>query len=167
LLLPSLAPIRVIVGRWRMVQQKERFPALDDGLRGLAIIGVLFNHLGPLSIPDGSPWLTPLVWSSKFGWTGVDLFFVLSGFLITGILFRHRKASNYFAAFYTHRALRIFLLYFLLLLIFTVIVPSAPAAIAAKGPVSGDGTLWPSGSVRRTSGQCGAYERLHRGVGIA
>jgi peptidoglycan/LPS O-acetylase OafA/YrhL len=119
---------------------KDRFPALD-GLRGIAIVGVLFGHLAPHSTPEGSPWLAPLVWVSLFGWTGVDLFFVLSGFLITGILFRNRYASNYFSAFYTHRSLRIFPLYYLLLIIFTF-VPLV-YGVATKTNLSGEGTVWP------------------------
>jgi peptidoglycan/LPS O-acetylase OafA/YrhL len=117
---------------------RDRLPALD-GLRGLAALGVIFNHLGPLD--TGSPWLAPLVWISLFGWTGVDLFFVLSGFLITGILVSHRRAANYFSAFYTHRALRIFPLYFVLLLVFTVIVPAAfPAQVQT---MMTPGHVWP------------------------
>jgi peptidoglycan/LPS O-acetylase OafA/YrhL len=98
---------------------EDRFHALD-GLRGLAAIGVLFNHLGPTT---GDWWLVPVVWFGAVGWVGVDLFFVLSGFLITGILIDNKSATNYFRAFYTHRALRILPVYVLLLLIWTIIIP--------------------------------------------
>jgi hypothetical protein len=70
-----------------------------DGLRGLAIAGVLAVHAG---VPFFAA-----------GWLGVDLFFVLSGFLITGILLREKGSPTYFKAFYARRVLRIFPLYYL------------------------------------------------------
>src|SRR5262249_25738791 len=57
----------------------ERIPALD-GVRGLAILLVMLHHFLP---ERGAGVLSML----RLGWVGVDLFFVLSGFLITGILF--------------------------------------------------------------------------------
>ena len=99
----------------------NRFPALD-GFRGLAILAVLANHLGLYRAPDAW-WLYPLHWFSKIGWTGVDLFFVLSGFLITGILLKTKTSPSYFKDFYLRRVLRIFPLFYLLLVITMVVVP--------------------------------------------
>lgn len=88
-----------------------RIPALD-GVRGLAILMVLTSHF---SFGDvyGSRWWWPL---QEAGWTGVDLFFVLSGFLITSILLKTRTKANYFREFYRRRALRILPLYYFVLL---------------------------------------------------
>jgi peptidoglycan/LPS O-acetylase OafA/YrhL len=77
-----------------------------DGLRGIAILLVFFFHY----LPRNSH--SPLSWLASVGWSGVDLFFVLSGFLITGILYDTRRSSNFFKVFYVRRALRLFPLYF-------------------------------------------------------
>ena len=84
-----------------------------DGLRGLAVILVLVHNLR-------SPWTRqlqelPLHVLGFVGWIGVDLFFVLSGLLITSILLRTKGADGYFSTFYARRALRIFPLYYLAL----------------------------------------------------
>jgi len=86
-----------------------------DGVRGLAALLVLYAHLFLMWIPAGPKlvfWARTL---SGQAWTGVYLFFLLSGFLIGGILLRNRAAENYYSVFYTRRAFRIFPLYFLLL----------------------------------------------------
>lgn len=72
-----------------------------DGLRGIAILLVFLYHDLPRNVHS------PLSWLASVGWTGVDLFFVLSGFLITGILYDTRRSTNFFKAFYARRALRI------------------------------------------------------------
>ncbi|MBV8847865.1 MAG: acyltransferase [Bryobacterales bacterium] len=104
------------------VSQENRLAPLD-GLRGLAIVMVLLTHYGTM-LDRTSP-LQHIVRSLfDFGWTGVDCFFVLSGFLITGILLDTRGAENYFQAFYARRILRIFpLYYFSLILLFLLVMP--------------------------------------------
>jgi peptidoglycan/LPS O-acetylase OafA/YrhL len=89
-----------------------------DGLRGIAVLSVLLFHFGrPLesSVIPVEHWVSSVI---SHGMRGVDLFFALSGFLITRILVESRGASNYFSAFYVRRALRIFPVYFCFL--FTV-----------------------------------------------
>lgn len=85
-----------------------------DGLRAIAILLVFFNHMHAL-LPV---WNQTSFYCGLYvqqGWIGVDLFFVLSGFLITGILIDSREAVNYFRGFYIRRILRIFPLYYLVL----------------------------------------------------
>jgi peptidoglycan/LPS O-acetylase OafA/YrhL len=92
-----------------------RLPELD-GLRGMAIGMVLFYHYISLnSAPrPGSVWAYALI-PARLTWSGVDLFFVLSGFLIGGILLDARDSSNYFRVFYTRRFFRIIPMYALFL----------------------------------------------------
>jgi peptidoglycan/LPS O-acetylase OafA/YrhL len=86
-------------------------PALE-GLRGSAIILVILYHN------------FNFISYFNYGWLGVDLFFVLSGFLITNILLNTLHKKNYFKSFYARRALRIFPLYYLVLILFLVIFPA-------------------------------------------
>lgn len=95
-----------------------RIPQLD-GLRGVAIgMVVLFHYFSFhfTSLPGTAAWY--LVYPTRFGWSGVDLFFVLSGFLIGGILLDARGSINFFQVFYLRRFLRIVPIYYLLLVLF-------------------------------------------------
>jgi peptidoglycan/LPS O-acetylase OafA/YrhL len=95
---------------------KQRLPELD-GIRGCAIILVLSWHYVTCQW-HGSPdntFQTVALRILSLTWSGVDLFFVLSGFLIGGILLDNKDADNYFSVFYLRRTLRIFPLYLLLL----------------------------------------------------
>ena len=97
----------------------RHIPALD-GVRGLAILSVLYCHLfWSNPYPVGSSLLRFFAQTRNAGWIGVNLFFVLSGFLITGILYDTLPSRHFFRNFYARRVLRIFPLYygFLLLLI--------------------------------------------------
>jgi peptidoglycan/LPS O-acetylase OafA/YrhL len=99
--------------------EHSRLPALD-GLRGLAALAVVFLHLTMQVVPHTLPAIA-VKDAFALGWTGVDLFFVLSGFLITGLLVDAKGSTNYFRVFYARRALRILPLYYAaLIFLFTV-----------------------------------------------
>lgn len=97
----------------------KRLPALD-ALRGIAILVVLVHHYVPEQFKP------PLFWS------GVDLFFVLSGFLITDILLKNVNAENYYLTFYIRRAARILPLYWLLLLTFVLVMKLEPEMLGSS-----------------------------------
>lgn len=100
-----------------------RIPSVD-GLRGVAILLVLLLHFTIYGFDRPSGGVLKLVYRTlETGWIGVDLFFVLSGFLITGILRRTKGREAYFSRFYIRRTLRIFPLYFGVLFISTVVLP--------------------------------------------
>lgn len=89
---------------------KNHYPALD-GIRGIAILLVVFFH--------NFGFLNYFV----FGWLGVDLFFVLSGFLISNILLKTVGQKGYLTKFYIRRMLRIFPLYYSVLMVTIFILP--------------------------------------------
>jgi peptidoglycan/LPS O-acetylase OafA/YrhL len=90
-----------------------------DGVRGLAILLVLvWHYIYCEAVTQPKTILFYCNRALSMTWSGVDLFFVLSGFLIAGILLDHRETSNYFRIFYFRRICRIFPLYFLWLALF-------------------------------------------------
>ncbi|PYO76043.1 MAG: hypothetical protein DMD63_15385 [Gemmatimonadetes bacterium] len=94
-----------------------------DGLRGIAILLVVFSHfVSNLRLTANGIAYVPIALAHA-GWAGVDLFFVLSGFLITGILVDARGSPYYFKAFYARRALRILPAYYGFLLVIFVVLP--------------------------------------------
>lgn len=95
---------------------ETRIDALD-GLRGIAAIMVIAWHLtGSMMSREG--WTEAVYAATIFGRTGVDLFFVLSGFLIIGILVDRRDSPNLFRVFYLRRACRIVPPYATLIVLF-------------------------------------------------
>src|ERR1700722_12874022 len=103
-LLPSRAPDNAaalhtddVVPDLPASENKRFYPALD-GLRAIAVLMVFYQHY--LSAGNDLPAL-------NWGWSGVDIFFVLSGFLITGILYDTRNVLHRFRNFYVRRTLRI------------------------------------------------------------
>ncbi len=98
-----------------------RVPALD-GLRGLAILLVVFHNVGFEQENGFVPLLKVLYFAHAIWWVGVILFFSLSGFLITGILARSRHPGG-LSNFWMRRALRIFPLYYAFLTVVTVVLP--------------------------------------------
>ncbi len=104
-------------------------PALD-GLRGVAILLVLVFHqnlLGKAGYNGSEVQIFNQL--TGLGWCGVTLFFVLSGFLITRILYRERQLPGYFGRFYFRRAVRIFPLYYGLLFVVLVVLPFLPSSL--------------------------------------
>src|SRR5258707_7987089 len=90
-----------------------------DGLRGMAILVVLVAHY--FAVPGtGAASLLNGYWF-RLGWTGVDLFFVLSGFLIGGILLGARDSTHYFKTFYARRFFRIVPIYYAWILIYILL----------------------------------------------
>jgi peptidoglycan/LPS O-acetylase OafA/YrhL len=100
-----------------------RIPALD-GLRGVAILSVMAFHFWMFGTTVGITFAERAYNSiASKGWVGVDLFFVLSGFLITGILYDSRQDPRYYRVFYARRTVRIFPLYYASLALFFFLIP--------------------------------------------
>ncbi|HVZ73409.1 MAG TPA: acyltransferase [Polyangia bacterium] len=104
-------------------------PALD-GVRGVAIVAVMLHNFSGIGEPP-----TRLSHVFEWGWTGVQLFFVLSGFLITRILLEAGRSPGVLRAFLARRVLRIVPLYFATLAVYFFVVPllfDAPTVVAAE-----------------------------------
>ena len=122
--MPTTTPATIVPG--------DRVAALD-GLRGLAVLVVIVHNAGYV-LGSTRALLTQLAATlSGAGWVGVQLFFVLSGYLITGILLDSRGRPGYFRSFYLRRTLRIFPPYYALLLLTLLAAPllASPALDAA------------------------------------
>jgi peptidoglycan/LPS O-acetylase OafA/YrhL len=109
------------------VQVLSFVPALD-GLRGAAIVAVMLHNFSAVGA-------TGVARALEWGWMGVQLFFVLSGFLITRILLEADRTPGVLRAFMARRALRVVPLYFATLFVYFVVVPrvfDAPTVVAAE-----------------------------------
>jgi len=104
--------------------KRSHIPALD-GVRGMAALMVMWFHFfqKPEHVPEGIAGAYILKFNS-LGQSGVDLFFVLSGFLITRILISRKHEPGYFRNFYARRSLRIFPLYYFFLVVSLFVVPA-------------------------------------------
>jgi peptidoglycan/LPS O-acetylase OafA/YrhL len=94
-----------------------------DGIRGLAILLVVIWHYVGQFIVVYVPLPTAIINSVSTTWSGVDLFFVLSGYLIGGILMDNRQATNYFQTFYIRRFARILPIYWVWIILFLILPP--------------------------------------------
>lgn len=125
--LAQMVPLSAAIpeGRFERVRRavSGRMPELD-GLRGLAILIVIWHNAGLTWYRHEPGFLAELFnLSTNMGWIGVQLFFVLSGFLITGILLDGRGRPGQLRNFYMRRALRILPLYFAVLFVAFVLLP--------------------------------------------
>ena len=113
-----------MVGR-AQAEGEPRHVAALDGLRGVAFLMVFCFHASAIvrtGAERGAAGL--LLRLAGYGWTGVDLFFVLSGYLITGVLLGERDSLHYYRNFYARRALRIFPVYYLAVAAALLLVPA-------------------------------------------
>jgi peptidoglycan/LPS O-acetylase OafA/YrhL len=114
------------------VTPARHVPALD-GIRGLAVVWVVMHNTTAAVTGRSTGVLYLLTVFAHTGWIGVQLFFALSGFLITAGLLATQGAPHYFRDFYLRRALRILPLYYTVLLLVLVILPrivTLPAAFS-------------------------------------
>lgn len=108
--------------RFAPIDFKTRFPALD-GIRALAVTMVFLHHFASGAQGHEGVAMKLIHAMDRRFWSGVDLFFVLSGFLITGILYDTRSDSRFFQRFYARRSLRIFPVFYLVAAVLLVLTP--------------------------------------------
>jgi peptidoglycan/LPS O-acetylase OafA/YrhL len=112
--------------------QSARFVPALEGVRGVAQAMIMAFHYFPIARSYALKDVVGFYFASF--WAGVDLFFALSGFLITGILLDHPPGGAVLRSFYARRVLRIFPLYWSFLLFFLVVLPLVLGAVDFTGP---------------------------------
>lgn len=108
--------------------QERHIPELD-GLRGIAVLAVVFYHIAQRLLLYEHGWMHLAMDACLFGFLGVDVFFALSGFLITRILLRKRERDRYYRDFYARRFLRLAPPYLLTIGIVALFAPSNGASL--------------------------------------
>jgi peptidoglycan/LPS O-acetylase OafA/YrhL len=132
------------VKQTKMVDSTRRIPQLD-GIRGAAILLVVVWHfvVAPvMQAPHESVLARIVIHAGLLTWSGVDLFFVLSGFLIGGILIDAKDSRNYFKAFYIRRAFRILPVYLLVVTAYLLYWSMATTQKTALRATFGDPMPW-------------------------
>ena len=107
-----------------------------DGVRAIAVSLVFLNHFAP-TLSFGM-----LQIIQEVGWVGVDIFLVLSGFLITGILLDSRDRAGYYRTFYVRRTLRIFPLYYVVLTVLLLGMLVGGGGVAQRQMLDWGSPLW-------------------------
>ncbi len=110
-------------------QDKTHIAELD-GVRGLAAVAVVFHHIAQKIILEQAGLMHAVTDVFMFGFLGVDVFFALSGFLITRILLNKRDSGDYYRNFYARRLLRLLPPYLLAILLIGIFVPGAGPLLA-------------------------------------
>jgi peptidoglycan/LPS O-acetylase OafA/YrhL len=104
-----------------------------DGLRGIAVIVVMALHIFKRATEfTEHPVLLAITKFTEIGWVGVDIFFALSGFLITSILLRAKQEEHYFRNFYVRRVLRIFPLYYFAIVLVLLFAPKLESEFTSQ-----------------------------------
>nr|WP_315164766.1 acyltransferase [uncultured Flavobacterium sp.] len=124
----------------------KHIPVLD-GIRAYAVLMICFVHffqVDEVSLYEGNKYLGVLFFKiSQIGLKGVELFFILSGFLITGILMNSKASPNFFKTFYLRRFIRIFPLYYFVLTISFLVLPNLiNVDDAGRDVIKQQGWLW-------------------------
>ena len=126
-------------------QTLDHIPALD-GVRGAAVLLITWYHYATIAVLalnfTGKEWFYPAFKILTLGYLGVNLFFVLSGFLITLILLKNITAINYLSVFYGRRILRIFPIYYGILFVYFIVAPLIQGNIASSTVVHHQLHLW-------------------------